>query len=435
MALPHVLKKRHVSLPVSLHPFKDKNFVLFWSGAFLSSIGFWIQTVGQGWQVLQLTNSALLLGMVVFAATLPNIVLSLFGGVVADRFNRRWLLVGTQVVYMSTAIILGVLTTLHIITVWQIILMALINGTFSSVGFPAWQAFVGDLVQPAQLKQGIALNSMQFNLSRVVGPAIGGLSIGVFGLAGSYYLNALSYLAVIIPLLLMHTLRHERKEQQQGMWRGLREGLSYARQRPLLQMALLLQFTIAFLVFPYVTLLPIFARDIFHIGATGLGLLNAAAGTGALLGAILVVAISQRLTNGLRLLMGLCIVGGATCLAFALSHSQDASLLLLILLGSCTVMTMTITNTFLQSMTPEHMRGRVLSLWVMVAFGFAPFGNLVAGWIAQSLGAPMTLALGGSLCAVIALFIVVLQWLYHRQSKNIAPPLAVQEVVRVRKAS
>src|SRR5579872_7433391 len=431
----HFPAKRHFfTLPASLHPLVEKQFGLFWSGAFLSSIGFWIQTVGQGWQVLQLTNSALLLGMVVFAATLPNIVLSLFGGVVADRFNRRWLLVGTQVVYMSTAIILGVLTTLHIITVWQIILMALINGTFSSVGFPAWQAFVGDLVQPAQLKQGIALNSMQFNLSRVVGPAIGGLSIGVFGLAGSYYLNALSYLAVIIPLLLMHTLRHERKEQQQGMWRGLREGLSYARQRPLLQMALLLQFTIAFLVFPYVTLLPIFARDIFHIGATGLGLLNAAAGTGALLGAILVVAISQRLENGLRSLMLLCLIGGVTCLAFALSNSEDASLLLLILLGSCTVMSMTVTNTALQSMTPEHMRGRVLSLWVMVAFGFAPFGNLVAGWIAQSIGAPMTLAFSGSLCAVIALCIALLQWLHHRQSKDIALPLAVQEFARVRKA-
>ncbi len=184
--------------------------------------------------------------------------------------------------------------------------------------------------------------------------------------------------------------------------------------------AMLLQFTIAFLVFPYVTLLPIFARDIFHIGAAELGLLNAAAGTGALPGAILVVAISQRKTNGLRLLMGLCLVGGVICLTFALSRSQNASLLLLILLGSCTVMTMTITNTFLQSMTPEHMRGRVLSLWVMVAFGFAPFGNLVAGWIAQSLGAPMTLAIGGGLCAAIALFIAFLQWLHHRQSKDIA---------------
>ena len=432
MALPHSLQQRSVLFPASLSPFKDKNFVLFWAGAFLSSIGFWIQTVGQGWQVLQLTNSALLLGLVGFSATLPNIVLSLFGGVVADRFNRRQLLIVTQIIYMSTATVLGVFTSLHIITVWQIILLALINGTVSSVGFPAWQAFIGDLVQRDQLKQGIALNSMQFNLSRVVGPAIGGLSIGIFGIAGSYYLNALSYLAVIIPLFIIRTLQRQRAEQrqQQSMWRGLREGLSYARQQPLLQMALLLQFTIAFLVFPYVTLLPIFARDIFHIGATGLGILNAAAGTGALLGAILIVAVSQRLGNSLRLLMGLCLVGGATCLAFALSNSKDASLLLLILLGACTVMTMTITNTALQSMTPEHMRGRVLSLWVMVAFGFAPFGSLVAGWVAQSIGAPLTLAIGGSLCVFFALFIALLQRLYQRQHKSVIRAVPSQEVVR-----
>ena len=427
MALPHALKQRYVVLPNSLYPFKDKNFALFWIGAFLSSIGFWIQTVGQGWQVLQLTNSALLLGFVGFAATLPNIVLSLFGGVVADRFNRRQLLIVTQIVYMSTATTLGVLTTLHVIAVWQIILLALVNGTFSSVGFPAWQAFIGDLVQPGQLKQGIALNSTQFNLSRVIGPAIGGLSIGVFGIAGSYYLNAISYLAVIIPLLLMHTIWHRRSKQlEQSMWRGLREGLSYARHQPMLQMALLLQFTIAFLVFPYVTLLPIFARDIFHIGATGLGLLNAAAGTGALVGAILIVAISQRLVNGLRSLMLLCLIGGTTCVAFALSTSQNASLLLLILLGSCTVMSMTVTNTALQSMTPDHMRGRVLSIWVMIAFGLAPFGTFVDGWIAQSLGAPLTLAIGGSLCAVIALCIAFLQRLHHRKSKDIGVSVATQ---------
>jgi MFS family permease len=425
MALPHSIKKEHrIAFPVSLYPLKDKNFSLFWVGAFLSSIGFWIQTVGQGWQVLQLTNSALLLGLVGFSATLPNIVLSLFGGVVADRFNRRRLLIVTQIVYMSTATLLGILTTLHIITVWQIILLALVNGIFSSVGFPAWQAFIGDLVRPEQLKQGIALNSMQFNLSRVIGPAIGGLSIGLFGIAGSYYLNGISYLAVIIPLFLMHSRQRERKSERQSMWRGMGEGLSYARQRPLLLMALLLQFTIAFLVFPYITLLPIFARDIFHIGATGLGVLNASAGIGALVGAIAVVALSQRMRHQLRLLMTLCFIGGLICLAFSLTTSRDASLLLLVVLGACTVMTMTVTNTTLQSMTPEHIRGRVLSIWVMITFGIAPFGNLAAGWIAQSIGAPQTLTIGGSVCAIVTLLIVIIQWQHHKlQATEVARPM------------
>src|SRR5436309_8504960 len=298
MATPLHSVRRQLTLPVSLQPLGDKNFGLFWFGSLLSSIGFWVQSVGQSWQVLQLTISTFLLGLVGFAAMLPNIVLSLFGGVIADRVNRRPLLIGTQIIFMSTAALLGIFTTLHRITVWQIILMALINGTFNTAGFPAWQAFIGDLLEPEQLKQGIALNSMQFNLSRVIGPALGGFSIGVFGIAGSYYLNAISYVAVIIPLILIRPARRRYISQQQGIWQDLREGLNYVRKRPSLQVLLLLQFLIAFLVFPYAILLPIFARDIFHLGAPGLGLLNSASGVGALLGAVLLVLLSQRLEPG-----------------------------------------------------------------------------------------------------------------------------------------
>ncbi|HET7641589.1 MAG TPA: MFS transporter, partial [Ktedonobacteraceae bacterium] len=322
---------------------------------------------------------------------------------------------GTQIIYMTTAALLGIFTSLHIITVWQIIVMALINGTFSSVGFPAWQAFVGDLVQPEQLKQGIALNSTQFNLSRVIGPAIGGISIGLFGIAGSYYLNALSYVAVIIPLIFMRTLQKRHTSETSGVWRGIQAGLSYTRRRPSLQIALLLQFTIALLVFPYAVLLPIFARDIFKTGPTGLGALNAAAGVGALLGAISLVILSRYLGRSMRLLITLCLVGGATCVAFALSISREVSLLLLIALGASAVMSMTVTNTTLQTMTPEHMRGRVLSIWILLAFGVAPLGNLVAGWVAQLIGAALTLAFAGSLCLVTTLFIALLEWQRSRQ--------------------
>lgn len=406
MAFPHYSARRYVSLPVSLQPFKDKNFSSLWMGAFFSSMGFWVQAVGQSWQVLQLTNSALLLGLVTFAATVPNVVFSLLSGVVVDRFDRRHLLIGTQTIYMTTATLLGILTTLHIIAVWQIIVMALINGTFNSAGQPAWQAFIGDLVRREQLKQGIALNSVQFNLSRVIGPAIGGISIGVFGIAGSYYLNALSYLAVIIPLILMHPDQKQLAGKQQSMWRSLREGLSYVKRRSTLQIILLLHFTIAFLVFPYVTLLPLFARDIFHIGAPGLGLLNAASGTGALTGAILLTLLSQGLEGGKPFLIALCVLGGLAAIAFALSNILDVSLLILIVIGSCTVMSGTVTNATLQILTPLEMRGRVLSIWIMVAFGLGPFGNLLAGWVAQSFGARLTLAIGGSLCAAVALLML-----------------------------
>jgi len=264
------------------------------------------------------------------------------------------------------------------------------------------------------LKQGIALNSMQFNLSRVVGPAIGGLSIGVFGIAGSYYFNAISYLAVIIPLLFIRPQWRERSSKHQSMWRDLGVGFSYIRRHTILQVALLLQFMIAFLVFPYSTLLPIFARDIFHIGAIGLGVLNAAAGISALIGSVSLVLFSHRLEQRVRLLIILCSVGGFAALAFAFLHIMNAALLVLIVLGSCTVVSMTVTNTAVQTMTPEAMRGRVLSIWVAVAFGAAPFGNLVAGWVAQAIGAPLTLAIGGGLCAVVTMLVAVLQG--HRLS-------------------
>ncbi|HET9921142.1 MAG TPA: MFS transporter [Ktedonobacteraceae bacterium] len=421
MALPQIYAKRKfLTLPTSLHPLAERDFGIFWLGAFLSSIGFWVQTVGQGWQVLQLTNSALLLGFVGFAATLPNIILSLFGGVIADRFNRRLLLLLTQTVYMCTATLLGILTTLHIIAVWQIILMALINGTFSTIGWPAWQAFIGELIEPGELKQGIALNSTQFNLSRVIGPAIGGFAIAMVGIAGNYYLNALSYLAVIIPLLFLRPKHlHALSAKRQSMWRDLSVGVNYARKRPLLQVVLLLQFLIAFLVFPYTTLLPIFARDIFHIGATGLGILNAAAGLGALLGAVFIVLFTQRMEHSLRVLIMLCVAGGVTALAFALSHGQQTAIPLLILLGSCTVASTTVTNTTVQTMTPEDMRGRVLSIWVMVNFGLGPFGTLVAGWVAQTIGAPLTLATGGLLCASGTVLVALLQR-RHRFIERIA---------------
>jgi MFS family permease len=410
MAFFHYSARRNVSLPVSLQPLKETNFSLLWMGAMLSSIGFWVQAVGQSWQVLQLTNSAFLLGLVTFAATLPNIVLSLFGGVIADRFDRRHLLIGTQSIFLSTAALLGILTTLHIITVWEIILMALINGTFNAAGQPAWQAFIGDLVRREQLKQGIALNSVQFNLSRVIGPAIGGISIGLFGIAGSYYLNALSYLAVIIPLMVMHPNQRQQAHKQQSMWRSLREGLDYVRRRPALRIILLLQLIVAFFVFPYVTLLPVFARDIFKIGAPGLGVLNVASGIGALTGAICIMLLSQHLERGGRFLVILCILGGLASIAFAMSNALEVSLIILMVLGACSVMSGTTTNTTLQMLTPEEMRGRVLSIWIMVAFGIAPFGNLLMGWVAQSFGAQLTLAIGGGFCAIMALLVVLIHW-------------------------
>ncbi len=359
--------------------------------------------------VLQLTNSALLLGLVTFIGTIPSLLFSLFGGVIADKFDRRRLLIIAQSVYMCTALLPGVLTTLGVIQVWHIVLMALINGLFSSFSFPAWQTFVTDLVPDGELKQGIALNTMQFNLSRVIGPAIGGLSIGLFGIAGSYYLNGLSYIAVIVPLVLMRSPRKQRVVQvAQGMKENLIQGLLYLSARPMLLVLLGLQLMIAFCVLPFTTLLPIFAADIFRSGPTGLGVMNAFAGIGALLGAVSLVLLTGRLRHPVQTLFYLCLAGGVGSVLFALMPDQILALPLLIVLGASTVMANTVTNTTLQSSTPVELRARIVSIWITITFGIAPFGSLVAGAVAQSSGAALTMVFGGAICVLVAMLVVLL---------------------------
>lgn len=413
MAFSVSLKERSRTLASTLHPLAEKNFSIFWFGAFLSSIGFWIQTVGQGWQVLQLTHSALLLGLVTLAATLPNLVFSLFGGVLVDRWDRRHLLFYTQAIYMTTALLLGILTTLHIITVWEILIAALVNGIVSAIGLPAWQTFVTDLVSPQELRQGVALDFMQFNLSRAVGPALGGILVGLVGIAGSYYLNSVSYIAVLLSLLLIHTDHTRHVAKRQSILKGLGEGLHYVRQHPALQLALLLQFLLAFLVFPFATLLPIFAASIFHIGAQGLGMLNAVTGIGALSGALLFLLMSQKVQRTLRLMIFLCLIGGGACIALAFAYDIRIALPFLVILGVCSVLPLVVTNTAIQVMTPEGMRGRILSIRVLITFGLAPFGNLLVGWVAQNIGAQITLALSGGLCLLFTLGVAIVHIRQH----------------------
>jgi MFS family permease len=414
-----ISKSKSSLLPSSLHPLANKQFGIFWAGASLSSIGFWIQNVGQGWQILQLTGSPFLLGLVAFISLAPNLVFSLVGGVIADRLDRRHILLWTQFIYMASALLLGILTTLQLITVWQILLIALINGVVSTIYVPAWQTYIGDLAPEGQLRQAIALNSMQFNFSRVVGPTIGGLCIGLLGIAGSYYLNALSYVGVIAALLLIRPrLKRQgiEKQQKQNMRQDLYEILSYTRHHPMIQIILALQLVFAFLVFPYLTLLPVFADNIFHIGATGLGMLNSAAGIGALIGSLLLVLFTQRIHDGPRVLFLVSSIGGGASLCFAFVTHVSLALPLLIFLGITTVMSMILTNTTLQTMVPEAMRARVISLWILIVLGLAPFGNLIAGWIAQMIGASLTLGIGGAACLLGTLLIILAMnlWVPHK---------------------
>jgi MFS family permease len=407
MAIQQTSKRSILHVPHALQPLTEKYFGIFWAGALISSMGYWIQNVAQGWQVLQLTHSALLLGLVSFIGTIPNLFLLLFGGVIVDRFNRRFLVITAEGTYMLLAFFQGLLTTLHIITVWHIILMAFIAGIFNAVGFPAWQAFISDLLQEHELKQGLTLNSMQWNISRVIGPVIGALSVGIFGIAGSYYLNALSYAAVVVPLFFMHPPSKEHLQAgAQKTWQNVKNGLAYVRERPLIQILMGLQLAMNFLLLPYLTLLPIFAGNVFHTGSTGLGIMNAAAGIGALLGTLLLLAVMARLKHITRAMLWFCVPGGIAGLLLEWTHQQTFALPLLIALGASTVMASIAINTYIQATTPEYIRGRVISILALIIFGIAPFGTLLAGSVAQVVGAPLTMAGGGLLALLVSLTLV-----------------------------
>ena len=402
-------------LPDTLQPLTDKYFGIFWVGSFLSSLGFWIQNVAQGWQVLQLTNSAFLLSLVSFIGAIPNLFLLLFGGVLADRIDRRLLVILTESLFLGIALLQGVLTSLHLITVWYILIIACVNGIFSALAYPAWQAFISNLMPRGQVKHGFMLNFMQWNLARVIGPALGGLSVGIFGIAGSYYLNALSYAAVVIPLLIMRPpVQEQAKALSQNMWKELKAGFLSLKERPFLQFYMGLQLTISFLMLPYITLLPVFARDVFHSGPAGLGILNAADGIGALLGTLVMFGAMVRLQPTTRVRLCCYSLGALACCLLGWAPTQTIAMIALFILNVSMMIIGIIHNNFIQSTIPEEIRGRITSILGLIPLGIAPLGNLLMGAIAQSHGAPFSVTLGGLLCGLITLSLVLLQWRVER---------------------
>ena len=358
-----------------------------------------MQSTALGWLVLQLTNSAGLLGLVSAIATAPVLLLSLYAGVLADRVDRRALLSGSQAAQGLFAALLAVLTMAHAIQYWQIALLAFLAGVAQAIGSPAFQAIVPAIVGREAVGNAIALNSAQFNLSRVIGPVVAGVTIGLVGEATSFWLNAVSFGAVVWVLTrirLPSDAAFERVER--SMWGHLVDGLQYVRGQRLLLVLLILAAVPTTLVLPYLTLLPVFAADVLAIGAPGLGLLTAAMGTGALAGALSVAILRPGGGDGRLMLAGLGVLLVAVA-AFAVSTSVPLSCLALAGAGAAQVWYFTSANTLVQLLAPGRLRGRILSLYVLTSWGMTPIGSLWAGALAQALGAPFALVAG---CAVAA---------------------------------
>ena len=388
-----------------------RNFRLFWTGALLSNVGTWMQAVAQGWLMLELTNSAFWLGLDAFVATIPGLMFTLIGGVFADLVDRRRLLLMTQVVAGFAALGLAILVATNVVNRWMVLSFSFVTGCCMALASPSFLAMTYDLVGREDLPNAIAMNSTQFQLSRVVGPALAGVAFRVFGLAGCFFANAVSFIAVVGSLMMVRQERHltaaaHSVRDRRALWRDLTEGFSYVRNRPRVSSLLMLSAVNSLFGAPYFAMVPIYARDIFDLGETGLALMMGTAGAGAFGGALLVAYLGDFRRKG-QFVLGGAIVFGICISNFALSTNLTHSLMFLFGLGFALVVSVAITNTLLQKLVTDQMRGRVMSMFIMSFMGTMPIGNLVAGALSKRYGPQKILAVGGLVVTLFAATVAI----------------------------
>ena len=387
--------------PQMARALRNPNFRLFWSGNFLSNIGTWMQNVAQGWLVLLLTNSAFWLGVVGFAGSIPFLIFTLFGGVIADRVDKRRLLLATQTVMMMLAFLLAALAWFKVITVWEVAAIAFMNGVAMSMNAPSYQAMVPRLVKREDLTNAIALNSAQFNMSRILGPTLGGYAMAIFGVAGNFFLNGVSFLAVLWALTRIK-YPDERPAQRESMWASLRGGFAYLHENK--QMLVLIWMTAAASLFgiPFLTFIPYFAKVQLNAGESGLGWLLAASGFGAVLGAM-TVAIAGMIRHRGRVLTFAGVVFFLAIIGFSESRSFALSECLAFIEGYCGITMISCFNVSIQHLSSDEMRGRVMSIYATSFLGLPPLGALLAGELSRHIPTGHALAGMAALAGVLFL--------------------------------
>lgn len=407
---------------------RHRNFRLYFGGQLTSLIGTWMQTVAQAWLVLKLTNSPLMLGVVTFANYLPILLVALFAGVIVDHVDRRRLIIVAQALLMLSAFALAALTWTGAVRVGYVIALAAFNGVVSSFDMPGRQAFVVEMVGMEDLPNAIALNSMMFNGARTLGPAIAGFLIALVGVAACFFLNGVSYLAVIWSLFAMRLKRKAGDGLGVSMLQRLREGAAYVRtHRPTFYLLALVALNSGLGV-QYAVLIPVFARNILHAGARGYGLLMAAQGVGAVLGAMALAARSGT-ARGLRenLTVGLFITAIAI-IAFGLSTSMWLSLAAQMLIGAGLINYMAATNTMLQLFVSDELRGRVMSFYTFSFIGMAPVGALAVGYLGEHLSPAAAVVACGAVSLACALILLTRLKLFAAAQAGIEPATIVPAV-------
>jgi predicted MFS family arabinose efflux permease len=387
--------------------FQYRDFRVMWTGACISSIGTWMQILAQSWLVLQLSGSPFWLGMDSFLGSIPIVLFSLVGGVLADRMSRQYLLVGSQVVQLTCAFGLAALFATGVVHVWHILTLSFIVGTAQSFGGPAYQALIPSLVKSEDLPNAIGLNSIQFNVARVIGPMLGGLALTQLGASWCFTLNGFSFIAAIASLLIIRP-QFKPAKTAESVLTSMRQGFSFIRKQAAMEALIVLAFAMTLLAFPVVVFLPVFARDVFHGGPNLYTTFLVCSGCGSITGALVVAGLGKHRYQGRSALLML-IVLGALITGYALSRNLVLSCVLIFLAGGILLGAFVTISSLVQMITSDQMRGRVMSVYNVAFRGGMPFGSLIVGALVKQFTAPAVLAWNGVLLAILGLYFLLVQ--------------------------
>jgi MFS family permease len=408
-------RRSHPAVRPPLSPFaalRHRNFRLFYTGQTVSLLGTWMGGLAQGWLVLELTNSAFWVGLVGFLGSAPILLFTLPAGVYVDRTDKRRLVTACQGALLALAAALAALSASGRVQAWHVAAVATLVGLVNSVEIPARQSFIVELVGKDDLTNAIALNSSAFNATRIVGPAIAGLLVARFGVTVCFAINAASYAGVLAGLLAMRLSPQAVAATQAHALERFREGMRFVRGDRRVLALVATTAVLSLFGFPYLVLMPVFARDVLAVGAEGLGVMSASVGVGALASALGLATLGSRASRG-RLVAAASRSFGLAVAAFAVAPWLPLALLLLGVAGFAMVLNNAVTNTLLQSLTPDRLRGRVMSLWAWTFVGIAPLGSLLIGALAERIGAPAAVAVGGLVSAAAA------GWMWSRAAPEV----------------
>jgi len=387
--------------------FQYRDFRLLWFGACTSSIGTWMQEIAQNWLVLEITKSPFLLGLDAFLGDIPIFLFSLFGGVIADRMDRRHLLIGSQLVQMTSAITLAFLIATGRIQIWHILVSSFVVGTAQSFGGPAYSALVPSLVEKEDLSNAIALNSIQFNLARVIGPVLGGLALKYVGSAWCFGLNALSFVAVIVSLLSLN-INFKPARTGESIMTSMKQGFRFIRTQGAMETLIVIAFLMTALAIPMITFLPVFAKNVFRKDEITYTAFLVASGLGSITGALSVAAMGNVANKG-RIALTMLVALGAGISGFALSKSIPLSCVVLFLSGAVLMCAFAMISSLVQLITSNDMRGRVMSVYNVAFRGGMPFGSILTGYLVPIWTAPTVLTINGLVLLSVGLYFLLVQ--------------------------